>query len=81
MKAIVKSIGLNLTNFDYKFKVGEEFDVSKCIDICTKESSGRMFKVCVPGRMFKVCVPGIGTELFWENNCKELGGGNWELVE
>ena len=70
MKAIVKSIGSKYSYFDYAFKVGEEFDVS----VCT-------FQNIKLGRMFKICVPGIGTELFWENNCKELGGGNWELVE
>ena len=71
MKAIVKSIGSKYSYFDYDFKVGEEFDVSTFTEA----------KDIKLGRMFKICVPGIGTELFWENNCSELGGGNWELVE
>ena len=72
MKAIVKSIGSKYISFDYKFVVGETFDVSSCSSLCLDLGHSRMFKIVVPG---------IGTELFLESNCNELGGGNWELVE
>ena len=71
MKAIVKTIGSKHIDFEYKFAVGETFDVS----MFTESND------IVLGRMFKICVPGIGTELFLESICNELGGGNWELVE